>query len=246
MTKYLSYLSLILFFVLWHLFSVFKVIDPQFFPSPFLIMNRLILLLKTNEFRLDITSSLLRLFFGTIISVPLAYFTATITSHSIFFDRIINPLIALTYPLPKVAIMPLLMIIFGIGDTFKIVIISLGMFYLLFINLHSSMIRIKNSRQGEIVKIFNVQGLNYFFHVLFKGSFLDFLLGFKASLGYGLTLVVVSEFSMSKNGIGNFIWKGWDQFRILDMYAAIALLSIIGFFFYMFLDTVIKNKSKYY
>lgn len=228
----------------WHLLSFYKIFDAEFFPSPFIVLNRLALLINEVDFLLNIKASLLRLLSGTLISIPLAFITSLICSHSKSIDRIFNPFIAFTFPLPKVAIMPLLMLIFGIGDSFKIAIISLGMFYLLFINLRSSMIFFKKSPLADVVKIYGISGKDYFYHVLLKGIFLNFLIGLQTALGYGLTLVVVSEFSMSKNGIGNFIWKSWDQFKIIDMYAGIYFLCILGFTQYTILDALIMRQSQ--
>jgi ABC-type nitrate/sulfonate/bicarbonate transport system permease component len=244
--KSLSILSIISILLCWHALSSYKLIDAEFFPSPFVVLNRLAFLIKDADFLLNIKESFQRLLFGTLISVPLALLISLACSLSKSIDKILNPFIAFTFPLPKVAIMPLLMLMFGIGDSFKIAIISLGMFYLLFINLRSSMIFLINSPLADVAKIYDISGMDYFYHVLLKGVFLNFLIGLQTALGYGLTLVVVSEFSMSKNGIGNFIWKSWDQFKIIDMYAGIYFLCFLGFALYTIMDTLIMRQSQKY
>lgn len=241
-----SILSLIVIMVVWHLLVQINVIDKEFFPSPFKIIQHLSTLIVSNKLLAEAAISGWRLFLGTLISVPLAVIASVLCSQFSLADGALKPIIGFTYPLPKVAIIPLLMLIFGIGDAFKVAVIALGMFYLMFIALSTSLLRFKESTLNNVVKVYQIKGFNYFYHILLKAIFLDFLVGVKLAAGYGLTLVVVSEFSMSRNGIGNFIWKSWDQFNVLDMYSGIFFLGLVGFFIYAALDYIISKAAKYY
>lgn len=244
MRKLSSLVSIVIILTLWHVLSANGLIDDQFFPSPFHFFEKLYQLLKTSTFLLDIRASLLRLSLASIMAIPSAYIFALLCTRYKFFDKLFNPIIAFTYPLPKVALIPLLLLIFGIGDSSKIAVIFLGMFYLLFIQLRVGMKSIINSKLADLIYIYKIKNFNYFYHILLRGTFLHFLIGLKTALGYGLTLVVVSEFSMSKDGIGNFIWKSWDQFRVLDVYAGISALSILGFIIYSILDYFIEAQGQ--
>lgn len=246
MKKILSIMPIIFVILVWHYLASQGFIDGQFFPSPFIVFKRLFVLFAQPDFRLDIFSSLSRFFISLGISLAAAFFMAFVCSQYKVIDFLINPLVAITFPLPKVAIMPLLLLLLGIGDASKIAMISLGMFFLLFVHLRKGMLNLDQQATGEIVKIYKVRGINYFYHVLLKGIYLDFLIGLKTAMSYGLTLVVVSEMSMSKNGIGNFIWRAWDLFNVVDMYAAIFILSFLGLFIYLSIDFLIKkNLYKY-
>lgn len=231
---------------LWHTGVITGVVDQQFFPSPVHFSLKLIRLFFDPGFLSDCGHSAFRLLLATLISIPLAFTAAFACAHSVFFDRILNPLVAFTFPLPKVAILPLILLVLGIGDTSKIFIISLGMFYLLFINMRLGLIHLRNGELGDLVKIYPLPWKKYFFSVVLKGIKLEFLKGLKLAMGYGLTLVVVSEFTMSRNGIGNFIWKAWDQFKVIDMYAGVLLLCVAGFVTYLVIDNLIKKNKKYY
>lgn len=240
--------SLVVFSIglIWHVLARTHFVDQEFFPSPFDVAVKLSQLIIHGELTTDILASAMRLLLGTLISVPVSLIIAVLCVHSKIIGNIFRPIIAFTYPLPKVAIIPLLMLIFGIGDSSKVAVISLGMFYLIFVNLYTSMMKLKSSTLNAVTKIYKIEKKDYLFQFLIKGSLLDFLVGLKLALGYGLTLVVVSEFSMSRNGVGNFIWKTWDQFKILDMYAGIFFLCLIGFFVYGLLDYLITRTTKYY
>ena len=73
------------------------------------------------------------------------------------------------------------------------------------------------------------------------GTLQEILTGLKLALNYGLTLVVVSEISASNNGIGYFIWKSWDQFKIINVYSGVFVLSIIGFALYFTFNSFIEK-----
>ncbi len=118
---------------------------------------------------------------------------------------------------------------------------TIGMFYLVYINVRNGTKRILSSPLMDIVHVYKIHGINYYYHFLFKGVLRDFLVGLKAAMGYGLLLVVVSEFSVSRNGIGHFIWQSWDQFRIADMYAGILILCLLGLFIFSLLDAIIDR-----
>lgn len=232
--------------LLWEVLLAKNIIDKSFFPGPLQTLLKLTSLMHDQDFLVDIRSSLYRLFIGSILSIIVSLFLCFLCLKSKRINSFITPLIGFTFPLPKVALMPLLMLIFGIGESYKVAVIFLGMFFLLFINLQKSSHWLQTSSLADVTKIFQIKGYAYFRNVFLKGVWLDFLVGLKSALGYGLTLVVVSEFTASKNGIGNFIWKAWDQFRILDLYAAIYFLGILGFVLYSFLDYLIEKKTTYY
>ncbi len=241
-----SFIVILLLSFGWHILANSHVIDAEFFPSPFHVLNNLIQLITQGAFLKDIEASFLRLLISALITIPLSLILALLCVQIKIFDILFRPIVAFTYPLPKVAIIPLLMLIFGIGDKTKIAVISLGMFYLLFINLYTSMNRLKSSTLNDVATIFKISSGDYLFHFLIKGVFVDFLVGLKLALGYALTLIVVSEFSMSKNGIGNFIWKSWDQFKVLDMYSGVLFLCLAGFVIYFILDVFINRTTKYF
>lgn len=240
----MSCLSVFMLILIWEFVAFNDAIDVQFYPPPHLFVTKAWQLFTGDFFRQDFLASMLRFLLAALISVPLACFLGIWTGSSKWMDQAINPFMAFTYPLPKVAIFPLILLIFGLGDFSKVMLIAIGMFYLVYINVRSGTKQILGSPLMDIIHIYKVRGWNYYYHFLLKGIRRHFLVGLKASLGYGLLLVVVSEFSVSKNGVGHFIWQAWDQFRIVDMYAGIFLLCLLGFFLSYLLDFFIdRSKS---
>ncbi len=239
-----SMFSLVVCFVIWHYCSFFNVIDSAFYPSPVTIFSQMFHLFMDSDFLLNMWSSLYRLFWSAVIAIPFAIGIAMISATTKSFDQIISPVIALTFPLPKVAIYPLMLLIFGIDENSKIALITIGLFFLVFVNARLGFLKLIQSQNYEITKIYRMKRLNFFYDFLIKGAQLEILTGIKLALNYGLTLVVVSEATTSNNGLGHFIWRSWDQFKIINVYAGVFTLSLIGVISYYSLDYYIERCRK--
>lgn len=240
-------ISLIVIFTFFHLLASNEIIDPKFYPSPFFVIQHTGKLLWNGDLFLNLLHSLRRLILAAFIAFPSALFLAILSARLRWFDQLLSPVIAFTFPLPKVAIYPLMLLMFGIDESSKIALISIGIFYLIFINTRLSMKRLLESEINDIVKIYPLKKLDYYLQYLLKGSLPEIMTGAKLGLNYGLTLVIVSETTISNNGIGYYIWRSWDQFNILNVYSAVYLLCFIGFVIYSIFDKFIEhNRQKYY
>ena len=240
-------ISMLIIAFSWHFSSYFNIVDPFFFPSPFKIFKNTYLLVINDGLLIQVYHSMKRLFLAASVATPLGIGLAILMTHSKVMDDYINPLIAFSFPLPKVAIYPLLLLIAGIGDLSKVFLIGLGMFYLIFINTRMGLKRLMNGQAVEIVKIYKIRRVDYIYEFLLKGAQLEILTGLKLALNYGLTLVVVSEFSTSNNGIGYYIWRSWDQFKIINVYSGILILSVIGCGLYFGFNALIERaKEKFF
>lgn len=219
----------------------FNQLDPLYYPAPLSVAMNTLTLLVHGDLLSNTISSLYRLSIAALVAIPTAIALATITSTVKWFDELFEPIIAFTFPLPKVAIYPLLLLIFGIDQKSKIALIAIGIFYLVFINTRLGMKKLLASQINDIVLVYKLSRWNYFVNYLVKGSQLDILTGIKIALNYALTLVIVSEATVSNNGIGYFIWRSWDQFNILNVYSSVLLLCLIGYVSYFLFEKYIAH-----
>jgi NitT/TauT family transport system permease protein len=222
--------------IVWELLSYLKIISAIYFPAPGSILLRFIyLLFQDPQFSSDILFSLKRLAIGVIISVPSAIALGLFMGLNKRMDRFLTPLISLTYPIPKLSILPLLMILLGIGDISKIAIIAIGIFYLVLLNVISG-IRGLPAVYFYMIKVYRIPFSKKVRSIILKGILPDILHGCKVGIGYGLIMVVASEFIAAKNGIGFFMWNAWDQFRIKDVYVGLVVFSLMGLAIFTFFD----------
>lgn len=239
--KNLIFSSPILLLFLWEALSRFNLINAVYFPSPSDIFMRFIQLLFYNQqFLIDIKSSVVRLIIGIVVAVPMAIIVGVGVGLNRKIDRFISPLIAITYPIPKLCILPLLMIIFGIADASKIAIIAIGIFYLVLLSVIQGIKGLPNI-YFDIIFVYRVTFAKKIFSVVLKGILPDILNGCKAGIGYGLVMVVAGEFIAAKNGVGFFMWNAWDQFRIKDLYVGLTFFSFMGWGIFTFFDWLLSK-----
>ena len=105
--------------------------------------------------------------------------------------------------------------------------------------------RLMSSGYFDIVKIYKIPYRAKLFRVLVRGTLPEILNGIKIGLGYGLVMVVAGEYTISRNGIGFFMWNAWDQFRIKDLYCGLVVLSALGLFFFFTLDSLQKRLKEF-
>lgn len=227
--KLLSVFSVFSILLFWQIAGHLNWTDPVYFPTPLVILHQALLLFSDQpEFRSHLLSSLFRLLTGQLVALPFALLLAFLTTLSSAARAIISPWIGLTYPIPKLALFPFLLILLGTGDLSKIAMIALGSFFLMYLSFTIGLRRIYTSEQFEVVTLYNVKPGKIFWNVFLKGAAPEIINGIKMGFGYGLVMMVGSEMTMSKNGLGFFMWNSWDQFHLHDMYACLAWISFLG------------------
>lgn len=222
-------ISLLFWLLVWEILAYGMIKDLSLFPSvEVLLMNTWQLLLKPQGLSFHLGASAWRFLLAALVSVPLAFFLALCCAYFKTLGLFVNTFVSATYPLPKVALFPFVLLLFGTDDGSKVFLIGIGIFYLVFINSYDGASRLLDGPLHDIVKVYGVKKFNFWYFFLTKGSLSSLLVGLKTGLGYGITLVVVSEWTMSNQGLGYFIWSSWDQFRIIDMYSGVFILAVVG------------------
>jgi NitT/TauT family transport system permease protein len=140
----------------------------------------------------------------------------------------IQPLIDATFPIPKIAILPLFIMIFGIGEESKYAIIASAVIYLVLINTVAGV--------RNIEKIYLDVGKNYhlgrrlmFTDVALPGAMPLIVTGLKLGMGVALLVIVAAEFVGAKSGIGYLVWTSWQVFQVEKMYVGLLISAVLGF-----------------
>lgn len=241
---FLNSSSVITLLIIWEIASKNNFINSLYFPAPSEVISRLFyLVFNDTAFLGDIWASTYRLIIGSIISIPPAIILGVATGLNKYVDLFFKPLIAITYPIPKLAIFPLLLVIFGIGDASKIAIIAIGVFFLVILNTIHGIQSLFSSGYFDIVVVYKIPFWKKLFQIVIRGILPEILNGVKIGVGYGLVMVVAGEFSASRNGVGFFMWNAWDQFRVTDLYCGLVILSLFGLIIFIVIDKI-KNNLK--
>jgi ABC-type nitrate/sulfonate/bicarbonate transport system permease component len=237
--KFISILTPIILLGLWELGAHAGLVDTRFFSSPALIARRFMVLSASGEIWLNIGVSLRRLGIGFLVGGVPAIVLGIAMGLSRSLRAAVNPLIAATYPLPKSAIFPLILLIFGLGESSKIVMVALGVFYPLIINTMAGVQQIDRIYL-DVGKNFGATRGQMFYTVALPGALPSIFAGIKLGVGMGLVLIAISEMIGADSGLGYMIWNAWQTLSVETMYVGLVVIAIIGYVLSLFLDEVEK------
>jgi len=236
----LNLISPLVAFLIWELCSRSGLFDIRFFPPPSDIFIHLFTVSPEEGILHDISASLYRIFFGYTLGVSTGISLGIAIGLSERVRTAVYPIIALLYPIPKIAILPLIMLIFGIGDLSKIVVVFIGSFFLVLINTVHGVASI-NKIHHQVAQVYRISQMNFVLRVILPGAMPAIFTGLKLAIGYSLVIVVAAEFSGADAGIGYLIWQSWETFSIMSMYAGIFVIAALGFIFTFGLEYLEKR-----
>ncbi len=225
------------FFVLflWEISARTGIIDARFFPPPTQILKQFIPLFVEDKFYIDIGSSMWRIAAGVALGFIPGAILGMIMGLSRTARAFFSPLVALTYPIPKIAILPLLLIIFGLGNFANIMVVAIGVFFLSLINTYAGVGQIPKIH-FEVARVFRISRMEVFKSIILPASLPGVFTGLKLGVGYGLILIVAAEMVAANAGIGFRIWMSWETYLIKDIYVCLATISTIGIILSVGLD----------
>src|SRR5436305_10087365 len=139
----------------------------------------------------------------------------------------IQPLVDATFSIPKIAILPLFIMIFGIGEESKYAIIAVAVIYLVLINTVAGVKNI-DKIYLDVGKNYHASRLMMFTDVALPGALPMIVAGLKLGMGVALLVIVAAEFVGAKNGLGYLIWTSWQVFQVEKMYVGLVLIALVG------------------
>ena len=132
--RLISLASPVLLLILWEVLVRTGVLDARFFPAPSKISETFFALVQDGSLWVNTWASLQRLFWGFLLGAIPALLLGIAMGLSRPLRAFVNPIVSTTYPVPKSAIFPLILLIFGLGESSKIVMVAIGVFYPVLIN----------------------------------------------------------------------------------------------------------------
>jgi NitT/TauT family transport system permease protein len=213
--------------LVWQLLSWLGMIDARFIPSPLTIFEGGVVLIRSGELWTHLSVSLVRLAAGFVLGTIPGIVLGLLMGLSRYVRAALDPLVAATYPVPKIAILPLIMLYFGIGETSKIVMIAIAVVYLVLINTMVGVMTI-DTIYFDVAKNYNAPWRKLFTRVIIPGALPLIFAGLRLSLGVSLIVIVSAEFVAAKAGIGYLIWSSWETLVIENMFVGIIVITVLG------------------
>lgn len=224
--------GIVSFNVIWWLLAI--VFNNKALPNPLDVYATLPKTLSQGMFDHSV-ASLRRIFIGVFIALALGLMGGLLTGLSKQANKLLNPLLYLSYPVPKLALLPVAMILFGIGETTKIVMIVLIIVFQLVISIRDA-IRNIDKENYYVLSTLGASKAQQIWHVVLPAILPDILSALRVTVGIATSVLFVTETFGTDKGLGFFIVDAWMRIDYLTMYAGIVMLSIIGSLLFMLLD----------
>ncbi len=235
--RFIGFLTPLVLLGLWEGAARVGMIDARFFPPPSSIIHQFGVLVANGELADNLLASLRRLFLGMLLGGVPALFLGLAMGISRPLRAAIDPLISATYPVPKSAILPLVLLIFGLGELSKVVMVALGAFYPILINTVMGVANI-DKIYLDVGHNFRASRWQVFRTIALPGALPSIMAGIKLAMGMGLILIAISEMVAAPNGIGYMIWNAWQVLTVDTMYVGLLVIALLGFIFSTILDEV--------
>jgi len=225
--------AIVTIFVIWQIAA--WVIDQPILPSPIMVIPAFFLELGDDLLK-HFAVSLWRVVASTGLAIVLASPAGLILGQSPRLNAIFSPLIYLIYPIPKVVLVPVLILLFGLGDLPKIIIIFIILFFQILVLVRDQAAGLR----PELIQSVRSLGAGrraLFRFVYFPASLPAILTALRQSVGTAVAVLYIAELFATQRGLGYYIYfKGSTLFDYPAMYAGIIAMSLLGLGLYFTVD----------
>lgn len=175
----------------------------------------------------DILSSLRRMALGFAIALAVSVPLGLFMGRSRIVASLVNPLLMVTYPVPKAALMPIIMLWFGVGDASKLLVIVLG------VSLPVIYHAYQGARAVEEKMIWSARAMGLsaprrMLRVVLPAALPEILVGCRTGIVMALITMITSEMIARQTGAGNILFNALDMAQYETVYAMILVISALG------------------
>lgn len=227
--------------ILWYLLSI--IINLKVLPKPTDVYINMSNLYDQKLFT-HIMASLYRVVSGISISLFLGISLGLLMAYSRMWNKILNPLVYFSYPIPKTALLPIVILLFGLGDISKIIIIVLILVFQIIVAVRDAILNISSDTYGPL-KSLGASKLQIFTNVTIPAILPELLTSLRLSIGTALSILFFTEGYGTQYGIGYYILDAWTRIDYMGMYAGIIVLSILGFIIFILIDILEETVCKW-
>ena len=226
-TQYI--VALLVLGVLWQAGSVW--LGSFILPRPLEVIQLLGEHLGDGEFWLHVTASLRRVVLALLLAWCVAFPAGLVMGYGKRLDAVLSPFVFLTYPLPKIVLLPLFLTLFGLGDLPRILLIALTVGYQILVVTRSAAQGV-DWRYIESFRSLHGSPLQLVRHVLIPAVLPDAITALRVASGTAVAVLFMAESFATQEGLGFLIMDAWGRSDQPEMFAGIVAMSLLGVMLY--------------
>jgi ABC-type nitrate/sulfonate/bicarbonate transport system permease component len=226
-SDWLGVIGVVLFFLAWELSTRFEILNPFFFPPFSKIIAKGYELFANGSIWEHLWFSLTNFAIGFFVSVVLGVIIGVPMGWYKGISKTFDPLLSGIYATPLIALLPLIIMMFGLGSISKIIMTVLAAVFPILIN---TMVGIANTdhRLITMARAFGAKDRHIFLKVALPGSLPYIVAGMRVALGRALVYIVVAEQYGAAMGLGYLSSLAVQRFQMAAMFVPIVIIAGLG------------------
>lgn len=226
--KWLERLTcLLLFFAIWEFLPRTGIVSSAFLSPPSAVLAAIAQLIETGQLNKHIFASLQRSLAGLSLAVLAGVSLGLLMGVVRRFEAFVDPLLQLFRQVSALALFPVFLLFFGIGEASKIAIIFWAAFWPVLLNTISGVKQVEKLLIHSALSMGATRSF-IFFKVILPAAAPSIFTGIRLAGAYSITALVAAEMIGSHAGLGFLTLNSQEIFQIPSMYAGIVLLALLG------------------
>ena len=225
-------LGILLCLALW--WSMAQLRQMPVIPSPVQVLLRLVQKFP-DTIAVHAGYSLMRIVLGLFAAVAVGYPIGVLMGYFPRVNHLLAPILYLTYPVPKIALLPVVMLLFGVGERSKLLLVFLIIVFQVVVAVRDAVAVIPLETYAPL-RVLGASFAQIVRHIIVPASLPKFITAVRVAMATAISVLFFTETFGTQYGIGYYIMDAWLRVNYLDMYAGIVVLSAMGLLLFILLD----------
>ncbi|MCM3651096.1 aliphatic sulfonate ABC transporter permease SsuC [Metabacillus litoralis] len=211
----------------WQLFSSLGILSTRVLPNPLDIFTAAVELTKSGQLTSDVWISTKRAFWGFVIGGGIGFILGLVNGLSKISESLLDTSIQMIRNIPHLALIPIVILWFGIEEEAKIFLVALGTFFPIYLNTFHG-IRSVDKSLIEMAHVYELKGFSLFWHIIFPAALPSILVGVRYALGITWVTLIVAETIAANSGIGYMAMNAREFMQLDVVVLSIILYALLG------------------
>ena len=225
---YRKLLSPILLIVGWELASRYHILNPLISPPPSSVALDILGMVKSGALFTTLLATFKRVIIGFLIAIIISISIGTLMARIRVVEDAVDPIVELIRPVSPLAIFPLAILWFGIGDSSKIFLIALSCSFPIILNTYAG-VRSVDVSYIRAARSLGASPREIITKIVIPGSLPQVFTGIRIAWGIALIVIIASEMIGATEGLGYMVLEAQQTFRVERVFSGIVLIGVIGF-----------------
>jgi NitT/TauT family transport system permease protein len=213
----------------WEICARIGLLDPVFFPPPSVLMRESFAMLGNGELSGHLQDTLRRTFEGASAGLAAGLAVGILMGAYPFFRRSLEPLVSAFAAVPKIALLPVLLLALGVGEAPRVALIAAAAFVTAALPMLDG-VRNLDSNYVELAQNYGAHSWSLITWVYLPGCVPHLLTAVRLALTRALGVCIAVEVVNAQTGLGSMVWAGWQAFRPEQVYIGVGTAALLGAF----------------